>query len=189
MAQTSHRQQSYSPSSKAKRNAISHQMPEYMIRNPSYVLRDENDNLFQRGEQKKLNPPINELPAGGKQIKANQRFGISKDSPFDSAYTQFHSSTKAIYNGVQWIKDNAHKLTNIYQNKTVNGCPRPFAELSKSSMTQENQRKVMLHFNKEARMKLLSGAHKRLLNERKELEQQNAYRSQMGKSSSFRKPT
>ncbi|CDW71287.1 UNKNOWN [Stylonychia lemnae] len=135
------------------KNAVSAQMPQYLVSNPNTLIRNELNQLdLSKNVNFAKNQPIYKPMV---KINTNQKFGYSKDTPFNSQYIQYNSNTKAIFNQEQRILDQGQhqyfqtrSLTETQLSK-VNGI-KIFDKLSANCSAVENQKKVMLLYNKDA---------------------------------------
>lgn len=78
------------------KNTITVEWPDYLIRCPYTALRDDRNNisLRQNRDLSKEQPKTKLV----KTINTNFKYGLSKDTPFETKYTEFHSLTKGILN-------------------------------------------------------------------------------------------
>ena len=77
-----------------KKNCTSVENPDYLIRNPHFMCRNESGDFLPKKEVQahhyyKPKPP--------KTIMTNAKFGMSKDSPFKSFFSECHALTKSLF--------------------------------------------------------------------------------------------
>jgi hypothetical protein len=77
-----------------KKNALSYDSPEYIIRQRRLLLQ-QNGNTFFHAHQKPSHP----IPSikSTKFIHTDMKFGISKDSPFHNSYTEYNPLTPQMF--------------------------------------------------------------------------------------------
>jgi hypothetical protein len=140
-----------SPYRLAFKNSVTVEQPNYLIRNPNTLVRNEQMKIGLSGkvDLEKEQPRKKTMVAQ----QVNQKHGYHKDTPFfiaDSktgeAHMEFHKGTKAIFSveGVDGkIKPNAPGAQQMVPNKI-------FTKLCNAGTSVENQKRVMLLFNKSA---------------------------------------
>lgn len=83
------------------KNTICVEWPDYFLKNKHTAMRDQHNHIFLRGDRDiKKEQPIKRTE---KNINTNYKLGLSKDTPFNNQYTEFHTLTKAIFNREQEI--------------------------------------------------------------------------------------
>ena len=145
--------QNESPYRLAFKNAVAVDMPKYLLK-PDTLMKNEQSKLglakevdFKKEIREKRVP---------KTINTNQKFGYHKDTPFfvqDSATgkaaMEFHASTKAVFSMEGKVVPN---------NPSEKPAPIPnkiFMKMLNQGTSPENQKKVMLLFNKNAQQNLI----------------------------------
>jgi hypothetical protein len=133
-----------------KKNALSWDNPEYITK-PKVLLLQKNGNQFFQS----YNKAIHQLPKqrSSKYIITNLKYGLSKDSPFHSKYTEMHKLTPAIFMDEPNVR--SKNMTNLW--KTTNQSPpshmyqqaqpiryRLFSKLLNRSASREECLKVSL---------------------------------------------
>ena len=140
-----------SPYRLAFKNSVTVEYPNYMIRNPNTLVRNEQMKIGLSGQvDLEKEQPIKRTMVAQ---KVNQKNGYHKDTPFfiaDSktgeAAMEFHQGTKAVFSVESKdgkIKPNAPGVSQIVPNKI-------FMKLCNAGTSVENQKRVMLLFNKSA---------------------------------------
>jgi hypothetical protein len=131
------------------KNAVSVEMPDYLIRNPNVLLRNNHNQLgLSKDFNLKEEQPTKKTFVA---MKVNQKFGYHKDTPFfvgdsstGTAAMEFLASTKAIFSVEKDGKVQANH--NLPKHHVVP--QKIFAKLSEACTSVENQRKVQLLFSK-----------------------------------------
>ena len=141
--------QNDSPFRLAFKNAVAVEMPKYLLK-PNTLMKNES-NMLGVAKEVDFKKEIREKKPA-KTINTNQKFGYHKDTPFfvqDSktgkAAMEFHASTKAIFSfdGGKIVPNNPAQQQAPMPNKM-------FIKMLNQGTSPENQKKVMLLFNKNA---------------------------------------
>ena len=89
---------------KLKRNAICTDWPGYFLKCPNTLIINSKG-VMTLSKNSIGNPEFASKvvencssPGGGKPIKTKLKYGMSKDTPFETPYTEMHPSTKRILN-------------------------------------------------------------------------------------------
>lgn len=80
----------------ALKNTVTLEWPDYLIRNPYTAIRDQQNQLSLR-----LNRDLSkEQPHAkvAKTINVNMKYGMSRDTPFETVNTHIYASSKGIMN-------------------------------------------------------------------------------------------
>jgi len=109
-----------------KKNALSFDSPDYIIR-PKMLLLQKQGNQFFLSSQKHHHPVPEIKPT--KTVITNYKFGLSKDSPFHNKYSEMHKLTPQLFRvHVEKAKKNHH--FNIRQlTKQAHGSEKTFCNL------------------------------------------------------------
>eukprot|EP00347_Sterkiella_histriomuscorum_P023467 403334533 len=156
------------------KNAVSVQMPQYLVSNPYTHIQNDQKSL---GLSKNVNlQKYQQVQKPIVKINTNQRFGLSKDTPFQSNYIEYNQNTQAILNKDQAMKDEKSKLQKQLYNTQIQNLPQKaaqvqrtlvetqvkkaimnkvFTKLSNSSLSQDQQKRVMLLYNKDAQINIM----------------------------------
>ena len=129
-----------------KKNCTSIENPDYLIRNPYYMCRNDSGEFMARkdvkGEQYRKQRP-------GKTIKTNAKYGMSKDSPFLTRFSESHDMTESVFQEKNLKKKDysATSLmpTSIVDTGTYKGI---FMKLLNRSQSKEKQNMMQAYSNK-----------------------------------------
>lgn len=93
-----------------KKNCTSIENPDYLICSPHYVCRDTKG-VFTAKKDVKKEQYLQEK--GGKNIITNAKFGMSKDSPFISRFSESHVLTESLFEekNVKMVDYNMNNLS------------------------------------------------------------------------------
>lgn len=105
-----------------KKNALSYDSPEYIIRQKRLLLQ-KNGNTFFHAHQKPFHP----IPSlkSTKFIHTDMKFGISKDSPFHNSYTEYNPLTPQMFRSKvpmpSFIKESLSSMPRYRPAQEING--------------------------------------------------------------------
>ena len=88
-----------------KKSAVSHDNPEYLIRNKNILLHKNGNTYFSSIDRNKYVLPTLK---SAKTIDKECKFGLSKDSPFHSRHTCVHTTSTSIFDDPYRLKDNKY---------------------------------------------------------------------------------
>lgn len=89
-------------------NTVTVEWPDYLIRSPYTAVRDINDKVALRlGRDLSKEQP---KPKIVKTINSNLKFGLSRDTPFETKYTEIYASSKGIMNKEKELSEQRKKV-------------------------------------------------------------------------------
>ena len=133
------------------KNAVTVEMPRYIIRNPNTLVRNEAGKL---GLVKDVDlEKVQSIKKPLVKIDENQRFGYHKDTPFviedrktGKLAMHFNRNTKAVITA---------GVKNADPREEIVPAPRVFSKLTDAATALDTNKKVMLLFSKTAQQNLL----------------------------------
>lgn len=78
------------------KNTVTVEWPDYLVRNPYTALRSSNNKISLRMNRDLSKEQPN--PKVAKTINTNYKFGLSRDTPFETKFTEIYASSKGIMN-------------------------------------------------------------------------------------------